>query len=371
MVTRKLYFIVTTAAVITICFLISYVIYHYSVRSVNMTPVSSPAPAPAPAPAETPLSTHQVIETATSVQNNHAEERHRILSPPIAPPGVSFFYPPAPEAKVTSSIPLAVKRIEIPLSTQNIIINSPAIHSAIIIPDVNGSAPVSPKQGNTTGATSEPAYSGAGSGTVLSSFPSVTLSPYAAKKDDKDAYGDKSKPEKHDAVVSYSIPGKITIGDSVSMVAAIRVGDEIEKTINRVKSELQGGRDSEIKSKNLRLSDFVKVTLKGKQSDVEITPAGEDVQEIFSDVETFWKWDVTPKVSGKIKLILSIQSVQSKDSLRLEQADETFILVDSCYRCSVISYIKQNIDLKWLWATILLPAFYFLRHRLKIFTKLR
>lgn len=176
------------------------------------------------------------------------------------------------------------------------------------------------------------------------------------------------KKTKSTATVSYSVPPDIYVNESTTIGASIILGSDKTKTIEQIKSALSSSTIKEIHSKSIKVADMVKVTLIGSPSEIDIISAGSEIQDLEYENATLWTWNVTPKRSGIIHLTLVVQSVISKKPLRMENGNDTDITVKSNFIKDIKHYLSENIKPEWLWATILVPLFPFIR---KIYRKIR
>lgn len=108
--------------------------------------------------------------------------------------------------------------------------------------------------------------------------------------------------------IEFNTPKKMKVDESKIFTAYItrNISDNISKKMIR---------DEALQSRNITVTQKMKVILKGKgEGTFIIDPLTDDVQPIIGQRTTTWKWIVTPKKSGEQSLILTVYLVISSDS---------------------------------------------------------
>jgi hypothetical protein len=143
-------------------------------------------------------------------------------------------------------------------------------------------------------------------------------------------------------------PGQIAFNHPTEM----KLG-ETEKVIARISGDLQRditeGLGANLETAKLEVSTFMKATLTG--SDFTIEPSAEQKQMLLKGRIAEWRWDVTPKKSGKKTLELTVYArvkfanQQQEEDIYLKTLSST-ITVDVNIRGQIEEILSNN----WQWA---------------------
>lgn len=148
--------------------------------------------------------------------------------------------------------------------------------------------------------------------------------------------------------IAFNAPNRMAIDEPTTIQLVLGV----KKTLEELKKQITA--QGEKIEAEVRVSDRMEARLSG--SDFSITALTPGVQLVSRNEATEWKWEVTPKKSGKHVLHLTLDvllNIEGSIAARNLRTFDREIEVQVSWSTVARDFVKDN--WQWLWATVLVP----------------
>lgn len=155
------------------------------------------------------------------------------------------------------------------------------------------------------------------------------------------------------ANVVFSAPANMTLQQTYEVTFLMSVAESVAELKNRLAA------DSNVRSDTIRVSDIMDVNLVGPN--FEITPITPQQQPVSGISSNEWRWEVSPKRTGQVKLYLTVNAILTIDGQGNNKVLRTFtknIDVDVSPQQHVANFITTH--WQWLFTAIIIPLVIYL-----------